>query len=80
MYFAGLTFGHGLGDLFYVYLQIVWIIILSIILTVIRKRGKEVGIILTAFIMVILFSSIIYITYEFTINRGVEYPWNGRIF
>ncbi len=75
-----LTFGWGLGDLFYFYIQIIWVIILTIFLINIIIRKSKYSILKTRIISSILLISILIDILLFTINRGNEYPWNGKIF
>src|SRR5690554_321061 len=75
-----LTFGHGLGDLFFLYIQIAWLIVLIISLTVIIKKKSELNNITSGLFSVILLFSIFLSIKGFTVDRGIEYPWNGRIF
>ena len=76
---GSITFGHGLGDLYY----LACLIILSIILFsyyhgVLRKRtSMNWGI----FIYIGIVSAVtIFSVLKLTIWRGPEFPWNGRLF
>lgn len=79
MYYPGITFGHGLGDLAYLFLMLAWIIALSIILKLIRLKSP-VNKAVKAVIITALVASVLYITAFFTVYRGSEYPWNGHVF
>lgn len=70
------TFGHGLGDLFYVmFLVIVAFLYIIIIYKNLKKKINPLLIYSIApIIIIILF------TLKMTIYRGIEYPWNGKIF
>ncbi len=76
-----ITYGYGLGDLFYVFpssaLTLVHLIV--ILALIYRKREKaEKGLALLVGIIFLLIA--VWFTYEFTIGRGVEYKWNGKVF
>jgi tetratricopeptide (TPR) repeat protein len=75
-----LTFGYGLGDLFPLYIQIAWLIVLIISLTVIIKKKSEFNNIASGIFSAILLLSVFLSIKGFTVDRGSEYPWNGRIF
>jgi len=51
-----LTFGWGLGDLFYFYIQILWLIILLIFLVVILIKTLNFSILISKIILNILIS------------------------
>lgn len=75
-----LTFGWGLGDLFYLYIQTVWVLILIIAFVVmIKKRAILNNISAGLFSFILLFSIFVSVK-AFTVDRGSLYPWNGRIF
>lgn len=70
--------GNGLGDLAFLYILIgltLAQLITVISLHVLKKSINTFFIIGTLF----LFAAIL-LTWEFTIWRGIEYPWNGKIF
>jgi hypothetical protein len=75
-----LTFGWGLGDLFYFYIQILWLIILLIFLVVVLIKTLNFSILISRIILFILIISMLLTIKAFTIDRGSEYPWNGKIF
>ena len=74
---ATITFGHGLGDIYY--LLLLFFITISISLVRVRqlKKGNKTGmvILLMSFVIVIIFFML-----KLTLYRGPEYPWNGRLF
>jgi hypothetical protein len=74
-----LTFGFGLGDLFPFYIQGLWMVILLIGLIIIIKTNKKLNKTICIILLLIILFSIIYSVLGFTINRGSEYPWNGKI-
>jgi tetratricopeptide (TPR) repeat protein len=75
-----LTFGWGLGDLFFLYIQIAWLIVLIIGFVAIRKKNTPFGNISSGLISFVLIFSVFLSIKKFTVDRGSEYPWNGRIF
>jgi len=74
-----LTFGYGLGDLFYLFIQGAWLISL-IIVFIITKRKNKIESPYALILSFIICISILFSIHGFTIGRGSEYPWNGRIF
>ena len=75
-----LTFGMGLGDLFYFYIQALWLMFLLIFIVVVIIKTTNFSILSVQIISLILIASILLSVLSFTINRGSEYPWNGKIF
>jgi hypothetical protein len=72
-----LTFGHGLGDLFYVVL-IAFIVLIHFTITLILRKKK----IEKYWLSIIIASSTVcfLVVYETTIGRGAEHTWNGKVF
>ena len=72
--FDGLTFGQGLGDVFYVGLFGLISIIIVLTSVIFRKKIKikYITLIWIAFVVVLILS--------LTLLRGGEYRWNGNIF
>lgn len=76
-----ITFGHGLGDMFYLLEISLGIVSHAFLILIFSKkkfskhRNKLNWI--TGFIF---FLFAVFITYEFTFGRGGEYPWKGNIF
>ena len=71
------TFGHGIGDLLYLFLLVIFLIVFLFFFFSNLKRKIKMPILisfLTFLIIMLLF------TLKMTIWRGVEYPWNGQIF
>ena len=76
-----ITFGYGLGDLAYLFgTGIITLIYLAIL--ILNNRGKNTGNKkrLNIIMGLIFLTIVIYLTYGFTIGRGIEYRWNGNIF
>ena len=76
-----LTFGWGLGDLLFFYLQALWLFILVIVLIVIlTKKNATINIIISGLLSLLLITSMVLSIKAFTVDRGSDYPWNNRIF
>ena len=75
-----LTFGWGLGDLFYFYIQILWLTILVVFLVILIFKTSNFSILISRIISFILILSTLLTIKAFTIDRGSDYPWNGKIF
>lgn len=75
-----LTFGWGLGDLFYFYIQILWLTILVVFLVILIFKTSNFSILISRIISFILILSTLLTIKAFTIGRGSDYPWNGKIF
>jgi hypothetical protein len=76
-----ITFGHGLGDLGIILVYGIIILFLGIFnIIAIKKDSQDDS--KTPLYLSITFCSIaaIVLTYYFTIGRGPEYPWNGKVF
>ncbi len=71
-----ITYGYGLGDLFYLILAVIALLITSVLaFHVFIKRRR-----LMLFLMFLIFSIVIFFGLNATIYRGSEYKWNGQIF
>jgi hypothetical protein len=68
-----LSFGYGLGDIYYLVLLL--ILFLIIVWIRIKAKGRNV-----LFITLIMFAILILIALKLTIWRGPEFKWNGNIF
>lgn len=75
---ANITFGRGLGDIFYLIELIVISIILAVAFFKVKKHTEnKFAVMLLCIIMVL---TIIFFLLKLTIWRGAEYIWNGNIF
>jgi len=73
-----LTFGNGLGDLL-VIIYIAIVVVIQGVLIIIYARLKLNNIF--SFVTAIIFLSIaMYVTWKFTLGRGIEHSWDGSIF
>ena len=78
---SNITYGHGIGDLIYLIVLGV-LVILQLIITIIIYREQRIKFNPTKFYLcgtVFLFIALFY-TWKFTIGRGSEFIWNGNIF
>lgn len=75
---ANVTFGHGLGDVYYLLFIVFCVIIISVFNF---KLTQNAGIQLANVLLLIsILVVVIAVTLKLTIYRGSEYPWNGRLF
>jgi len=74
-FYKHIAFGCGLGDL--IWYGIMYIFLLTHLILTLRYRNQndKLKIIATLF-----FTLLVFICLKATIWRGVEYPWNGKIF
>jgi hypothetical protein len=74
--FSGkVTFGHGLGDLFYLILLTILQIFFGYLFYLNIKWRKKIQVVISLLLIII----VILFTLKMTIWRGIEYPWNGNI-
>jgi hypothetical protein len=75
--FSGkVTFGQGLGDLFYLVLLVILQIFFGYIFYLNIKERMNFPLIISLLLIILL----TLFTLKMTIWRGIEYPWNGNIF
>lgn len=70
------TFGQGIGDLFYLLLLVIFEI--SYLVIIYKNFKTKISPLLIYSIVAI--TIIILFTLKMTFYRGIEYPWNGKIF
>jgi len=70
-------FGHGLGDLFYLLLIALFVVIQLTLNLTYAKRGGTRRKLTIGIIFLVIYSLFIY---KMTIGRGPESQWNGEIF
>ena len=75
-----LEYGYGLGDLFFLYIQFAWLIVLIVSLILTIKRKLEFSAKISGLFSLILLFSVLISIKGFTVDRGSVYPWNGRGF
>ena len=73
-----ITFGYGVGDFAYLFGIGIITLIYLVILILSNRRGNKKR--LNIIMGLIFLTIVIYLTYGFTIGRGIEYRWNGNIF
>jgi hypothetical protein len=71
-----ITFGQGIGDFFYLILISVLFIVFGFV-SFLNYKGKIKFPNLLSILAIII---LILFTLKMTIWRGIEYPWNGKIF
>ena len=76
-----IVFGHGSGDLFYL-LLIILVLVIQLTLTGVaysrqNQRGWKFSFLIVGSIFLLV---AIYLTFKFTIGRGPEFLWNGKVF
>lgn len=69
-----LTYGYGLGDVFYFSIYIGASIIISLIATILWRKKKNIRISNLLFAILLLLNVL-----QITLLRGTEMPWDGRI-
>ena len=81
MLMGKITFGYGLGDLAYFFgISIMTLIYLVSIILFNRKKYKENKTKINFIMGLIFLTLLIFLTYSFTVGRGLEYRWNGSVF
>jgi hypothetical protein len=74
-----ITFGHGLGDLYYL-LMLVVLTILSLIFYLKDIKKNTSNTYLFCLFVILLIVVIVSFSLKLTLLRGPEYPWNGNFF
>ena len=74
-----LAFGHGLGDAFFATLLLILTLITHGLTWFFKKRNNpsSVAVPVVATLLVLI---ALYFTYSFTLGRGPEMKWNGKVF
>lgn len=67
------TYGHGLGDLFYLIGLVIIVLVQSVFLLRVSNKKFQLAV---GVVALLLYSTFIY---ELSIGRGIESPWNGKI-
>jgi hypothetical protein len=71
-----ITYGVGLGDLFYVLMSLITLIIFIVLINLKKIKSNQKS---TTVITTILYLTILFFIYSFTLGRGTEYKWNGEL-
>jgi hypothetical protein len=78
---GSIAFGDGLGDLGTLLVYFIILIILSVFISIVGKiKNIKRQKIMRYFILGLCFISASTMTLYFTIWRGPELPWNGKVF
>jgi len=75
-----LTFGYGLGDIFYLIILVFVTLVISITFFLTMKFDFNKNKILSGFIAILLILVIYIYARLLTVDRGAEYKWDGHIF
>ena len=76
-----ITYGYGLGDLFYFFVCSLFVISqLAVTIFIYRKQKIQNKRSAFYFCGTFFLLMAVYLTYKFTLGRGSEYIWNGDIF
>lgn len=76
-----IAFGHGLGDIIYIFFILAIAILHAITLLLIYIQNKKGRWKNASKVAAIIFGLLaIWIAYSFTFGRGAEFAWNGHIF
>lgn len=73
-----ITFGFGLGDLYYLG-SLILILILNIYLLFTKKKGEQRSDVFKNSYIIFLFLLMFFLLLRLTYFRGSEYPWNGHL-
>ena len=73
-----LTFGNGLGDLYYL-ISIIFILIINSYLLLTKKNGEQRSNFFKINYLVSVLIILIFFLLRLTYFRGSEYPWNGSL-
>jgi len=80
-----LAFGYGLGDLFYLAAHAAgYLLVLGAAWAVGKAEGPDwtpAGqLFIRALLLVLMLLHVRELSWQATVGRGVEYPWNGQLF
>ena len=73
-----LTFGHGLGDLFYILYLAIALIIITILFIAVKRDSNNSP--LSFILLLSIITSLAFFIANLSYFRGTEYPWNGKLF
>ena len=74
-----ITFGHGLGDLYYL-IVLFFLTLLAIFFYTRVTKGSYNNTVVVYLFAIYLLIVIVSFYFKLTILRGAEYPWNGKLF
>lgn len=72
-----LSFGHGLGDLYYIIELVIFLCFIILLNSIKHKINYSF---FKYFILLLSVIIILYFSLKLTIYRGVEKPWDGNVF
>ena len=75
--YGSLTFGKGLGDLFFFLLHLLMYLLLLALGWISRSTRETI---LTGLLMGAMFSQLVFMALQLTLWRGSKYQWNKQIF
>ena len=70
-----MTFGYGLGDVFFIILFAILVLILTLLTAVFIAKDRNTNWLHYIWVICLLVTCL-----QLTIFRGLELPWNGKIF
>jgi tetratricopeptide repeat protein len=75
-----IDFGWGLGGLGHLYLHILWVALIIVTIVFVSRKQKRSNTLLSIMISAITIICLFFSIRSFTVDRGPEDPWDGRIF
>ena len=78
--FGNLPFGHGFGDISTLMVIFFWLLCIGKLYHFVKNRSKPINKFISIMTVLIIILSIYILLRLLTIDRGSEYPWNGKIF
>jgi hypothetical protein len=72
-----ITYGVGIGDIFYVLLSLLATLIYTVLFNL--KKSKT-NLIFKKILVILIYITILFFCYSFSIGRGGEHIWNGELF
>ena len=74
-----LTFGHGLGDAFFGTVLLILTLVTHGLTRFFQKRNNPSSVMVPVLATLLVLLAL-YFTYSFTLGRGPEMKWNGKVF
>jgi hypothetical protein len=72
-----ITYGVGIGDIFYVCLSLIATIVFAVLLNLKKIKANLTT---NKIVLILIYISIMFFCYSFSFGRGGEYQWNGELF
>lgn len=73
-----ITFGYGLGDLYFLIMVILFFLVFTALRIIIAKNKQHFF--LNSIFITLMLATIVYFSLKLTVYRGPEYKWNGDLF